>query len=558
MRKKRFLPLIALCIMTILANGVMAQTAMDRLKTEYPSVMEQYGKRLEALKADYIIAIDVSGTMDHYKETVVPALQSFLWSIPDGDYVSIIKFGTIAKEAGLSGQIFESNRNSFKQTLDQIYARDPDCYNQTNICKMLEFVNDRMNRPGHNDLQYVFMFTDFVEEPNCSDAEWDAVATKMKASTNRYTVLPFAMQLNGRDSGKDIPKVRKALSNLRIININSSSELNNWFEEQKADISKSRLKDLIMSDFDKWYSENKIKTELFIGINGDLKLNTNVDAETVPAFVNGFMMTQCEPVSQSNNVEKITIKYDSLFKGRDVSANIGSLKFFKNSLIQKNTKVTVLTAIRPTFITGDKEGEPSFANEIRNLGLEDELVRTTELTAENNFVLGWNIWLFSICCGLLAAWLWLFVMNTLRRHRLGYLNLLISDNRGNVNTHRLPNKCKVTIGANNCDINVPSIASSLILKGLSGSPLSLIKRRVMAECKCAPTSSDFISIGGKPQKSNKFHRLKLQQNASISSLDVLNFSIGENNAKRSNLKYVIACVLFVLVTLAAIAVCLFL
>lgn len=418
MRKKRFLPLITLCIMTILANGVMAQTAMDRLKTEYPSVMEQYGKRLEALKADYIIAIDVSGTMDHYKETVVPALQSFLWSIPDGDYVSIIKFGTIAKEAGLSGQIFESNRNSFKQTLDQIYARDPDCYNQTNICKMLEFVNDRMNRPGHNDLQYVFMFTDFVEEPNCSDAEWDAVAAKMKASTNRYTVLPFAMQLNGRDSGKDIPKVRKALPNLRIININSSSELNNWFEEQKADISKSRLKDLIMSDFDKWYSENKIKTELFIGINGDLKLNTNVDAETVPAFVNGFMMTQCEPVSQSNNVEKITIKYDSLFKGRDVSANIGSLKFFKNSLIQKNTKVTVLTAIRPTLITGDKEGEPSFANEIRNLGLEDELVRTAELTAENSFLLGWNIWLVCALALLLLVFLYYFVKMTVLPHKL--------------------------------------------------------------------------------------------------------------------------------------------
>ena len=418
MKKKRFLPLIAVCVMTMFANGVKAQTAMDRLKAEYPSVMEQYGKRLEALKADYIIAIDVSGTMDHYKETVVPALQSFLGSIPDGDYVSIIKFGTVAKEAGLSGQINQSNRNSFKQTLDQIYVRDNDCYYQTNICKMLEFVSERMNRPGHNDLQYVFMFTDFVEDANCPDAEWDAVAAKMKASTNRYTVLPFAMQLNGRDSGKDIPKVRRALSNLRIININSSSELNNWFEEQKADISKSRLKDLIMSDFDKWYSENKIKTELSIGINGDLNLNFNVDGETVPAFVNGFILTQCEPVSQSNNVEKITIKYDSLFKGRDVSANIGSLKFFKSSLIQKDTKATILTAIRPTFITGDKEGEPSFANEIRNLGLEDELVHTTELTAENSFVLGWNIWLVCALALLLLVFLYYFVKMTVLPHKL--------------------------------------------------------------------------------------------------------------------------------------------
>lgn len=484
MKKKRFLPLIALCVMAMFTNGVKAQTAMERLKTEYPAVMEQYGKRLEALKADYIIAIDVSGTMDSYKETVVPALQSFLGSIPDGDYVSIIKFGTIAKEAGLSGQILQSNRNSFKQTLDQIYARDNDCYYQTNICKMLEFVNERMNRPGHNDLQYVFMFTDFVEDANCSDAEWDAVAAKMKASTNRYTVLPFAMQLNGRDSGKDIPKVRRALSNLRIININSSSELNNWFEEQKADISKSRLKDLIMSDFDKWYSEKKIKTELSIGINGDLNLNFNVDGETVPAFVNGFMLTQCEPVSQSNNVEKITIKYDSLFKGRDVSANIGSLKFFKNSLIQKDTKATILTAIRPTFITGDKEDEPSFANEIRNLGLDDELVRAAELTAENSFVLGWNIWFVCALALLLLVFLYYFVKMTVLPYKIKNKMVIVSmTNSTNTFSHVFNNEASVLFGQRG--VVLPQANFILSVSGSRGFPI-FFPRGIVFEIKQKP------------------------------------------------------------------------
>ena len=479
MKKKRFLPLITLCIMTMSVNGMMAQTAMDRLKTEYPSVMEQYGKRLEALKADYIIAIDVSGTMDSYKETVVPALQSFLGSIPDGDYVSIIKFGTVAKEAGLSGQISQSNRNSFKQTLDQIYVRDNDCYYQTNICKMLEFVNDRMNRPGHNDLQYVFMFTDFVEDASCSDADWEAIAAKMKASTNRYTVLPFAMQLNGRDSGKDIPKVRRALSNLRIININSSSELNNWFEEQKADISKSRLKDLIMSDFDKWYSEDKIKTELSIGINGDLNLNFNVDGETVPAFVNGFLLTQCEPVSQSNNVEKITVKYDSLFKGRDASANIGSLKFFKNSLIQKDTKATILTSIRPTFITGDKEGEPSFANEIRNLGLEDELVRTTELTAENSFVLGWNIWLVCALALLMLVFLYYFVKMTVLPHKLKNMAVVVTTTSDkNTYSHTFNNEVSALFGKKG--VVLPQAKFVLEVRGKRGFPI-FVPRSIVFE-----------------------------------------------------------------------------
>ncbi len=416
MKKLSILFLLAL---SLIGSKMPAQTAIERLKTEYPSVMEQYGKRLEALKADYIIAIDVSGTMArNHKETVVPALQKFLGSIPDGDYVCILKFGTVTKEAGLSGQISQGNRGSFQETLDHIYEKDDDCYKWTNLCNMLEAVNERMNRPGHNDLQYIFMFTDFVEEPVSAKAKWDEIATAMKSTLQRNMVLPFAMQLTGADAGKDIPKVRSVLSNLRIININSSSELNAWFEDQKADISKSRLKDLIMSDFDKWYSDNKITTELAIGLNGGLKLKYDVDGEVVPAFVNGFWLAQCEPVSQSNNVEKIIIKHDSLYQGRDVTAKIGHLKFFKKSLIQRNTKATLSVTMRPTFPTGDKEDEPSFANEIRNLGLETDLLRNMELSAENNFVIGWNLWLVGALLLLLLVFLYYFIKMTVLPHKL--------------------------------------------------------------------------------------------------------------------------------------------
>lgn len=418
---------MVLCIAGLLTNVAKAQTALERLKAEYPAVMEQYGKRLEALKADYIIAIDVSGTMNNYKETVVPALQEFLGSIPDGDYVCILKFGTVTKEAGLSGQINSGNRASFRETLERIYERDPDCYSLTDICKMLESVNERMNRPGHNELQYVFMFTDFVEDASTSSADWEALATKMKATTQRNMVLPFAMQLNGKGAGQDIPKVRRALPNLRIININSSSELNAWFEDQKADISKSRLKDLILSDFDKWYSEKKITTELAIGINRGLKLKYQVDGDVVPAFVNGFMLTKCEPVSQSNNVEKIVIKHDTIYKGRDVSAKIGSLKFFKNPLLQKKTNATVAVTMRPTFVTGDKEGEPSFANEIRNLGLENDLMRATEVTAESNFVLGWNIWIVIALLLLLLVFLYYFIKMTVLPNKLDKIVVSITN-----------------------------------------------------------------------------------------------------------------------------------
>lgn len=415
MKKLSILFLLAL---SLIGSKMPAQTAIERLRTEYPSVMEQYGKRLEALKADYIIAIDVSGTMaKNHKETVVPALQRFLGSIPDGDYVCILKFGTVTKEAGLSGQISQGNRGSFQETLDQIYEYDADCYHYTNLCNMLEAVNERMNRPGHNDLQYVFMFTDFVEDPASAKAKWEEIATAMKSTLQRNMVLPFAMQLTGNNAGKDIPKVRNVLSNLRVININSSSELNAWFEDQKADISKSRLKDLIMSDFDKWYSEGKIQLNMAIGLDKHLRLKYKVD-DAVSAFVTGFFLDTCEVVKQSSSVEKVTIKTDSSYKGRNISEKIGFLKFFNKRPWQKKVSVTANVAYHPMFVMSEKEDEPSFANEIRKLGLDQELTRTIELPAERAFVVGWNIWLACALLLLLLVFLFFFVKITVLPHKL--------------------------------------------------------------------------------------------------------------------------------------------
>lgn len=535
---------------------IYAQTAIERLRADYPSVMEQYGKRLEAQKADYVIAIDVSGTMMKHKDLVLPALSSFIDALPDGDYLSIIKFGTKAQECGLSGKVDKGSRENFKNTLLKVYERDNAFFFSTDVYAASEAVLAQLSRPGSNDLKYVFMFTDFLDESGHKDADWQSLGSRVNAMSKDNTIRAFAMQLPGGNSGRDVNKVRMVFPNLQTINVDNSSSLNEWFEGQKADISKTRLKDLIRGDFDKWYSEGNIKTELSIGLDHKLRLKYNVD-ELVPAFVNGICIDSCLLVAQSNNIEKVNFATDSVYKGRGISSVIGTLKFFNKSPIQSNTKVTMSVTYRPMFTMAEKEGEASFANEIRNLELENDLMRTEELTAERGFVCGWNIWLFSICCGLLVAWLFLFIMNTLRIHRLGHLNLLIRDENGNTQVHQLPNKRVVTIGANKCDISVPAIASSLVLKGLSGSPFSLIKRRVMAECKCDNTSTDYISIGGKPKKSNKFHRLKLQQSASISSIGVLNFSVAERNANRGHLKSIIACVLFIVVTLAVLAVSLF-
>ena len=411
-------------IMTLPLSSAKAQSAIERLKLDYPAVMEHYAKRLEAQKADYIITIDVSGSMNKYKDIVVPALNSFLASLPEDDYVSIIKFGTKAEEVGLSGKINKTTIGAFQNTLSHVYDKDPAFSSRTDLAAMCDAVLAQMSRPGGNDLKYVFMFTDFVNEPGSAASSWSELANRVSAIAKNNMVRAFAMQLPGSNSGRDIQLVRNVYQGLQTISINNSAQLNEWFEGQKAEISKVRLKDLIKGDFDQWYSEGNIKMDLRVALNKNLKLKYNVDGN-VPAFVNGFISSACEPQSQSSNVEKVSLAMDSSYKGRDLSVTVGSLKFFNKALVQRNVSTTVTLTYRPMFTVADKEGEASFANDIRKLGLEEDLTRTVELPAEKGLVAGWNLWLVSLVALAILVFFYFFVKMTVLPYKINNIRMTI-------------------------------------------------------------------------------------------------------------------------------------
>ena len=470
MKKKRVLPLIALGMMLMLGHNAVAQTAIERLKAEYPAVMEQYGKRLEAQKADYVIAIDVSGTMMQHKDLVLPALNSFIDALPEGDFLSIIKFGAKAEEFGLSGKVDKGSRDNFKTSLAKIYEKDPAFIYSTDLYAMSDAIMGQLSRPGSNDLKYVFMFTDFIDESSHPASEWEALSARVNAMSKTNTVRAFAMQLPGSSSGRDIQKERNVFPNLQTINVDNASKLNEWFEGQKADISKTRLKDLIRGDFDKWYSENNIKTELSIGLDHKLSLKYEVDGDVVPAFVNGLILSSCELVAQSNNIEKVEYAPDSVYKGRSVSAKIGSLAFFSSSLIQKNPKVTMAVTYRPLFTMAEKEGEASFANEIRNLELEDDLMRTEELTAERAFAFGWNIWLVCGLALLLLVFLYFFVKMTVLPYKLNNVKVVATTTSdGQSYTHQFNKEKSFLFGTKG--IVLPQANFVLKVHGRRGFPI---------------------------------------------------------------------------------------
>ena len=148
---KRLTTLIALLFSATLL--LAQQQGIDALKADYPQLMKKFGKELEGQRADYIFAIDVSGTMNKYKETVVPALGEFFRSLQEGDYVSIIKFGSEAtNEVGSAGKINEETIANLINYAGHVYDTPTTAYEKdkyyrwTDLDNMLHYLADDMKQ----------------------------------------------------------------------------------------------------------------------------------------------------------------------------------------------------------------------------------------------------------------------------------------------------------------------------------------------------------------------------------------------------------------------------
>lgn len=147
--------------------------------------MKKFGKELEGQRADYIFAIDVSGTMNKYKDTVVPALGGFFKSLQEGDYVSIIKFGGEAiNEVGSAGKIGAETITNLINYAGHVYDTPTTAYEKekyfkwTDLDNMLHYLADDMKQIDRSRLKFVFIITDFLHDPSHSrrgNEDWGGV-----------------------------------------------------------------------------------------------------------------------------------------------------------------------------------------------------------------------------------------------------------------------------------------------------------------------------------------------------------------------------------------------
>lgn len=238
------------CLWLQASLTVFAQTTQDSgssvalLNKDFPQLWEKFGTRAQAQKADYVIALDVSGSMNRFRDTVIDNVSSFLKALPDGDYVSILTFGTEVKIAGVPTEVNAGSRAAIREALQTVTFREQN----TDMEAMAAKVLDELNRPGGNDMKFVFAFTDFDHDPpplRRGQENWDKLAKRFKAEHAGRQVGFFAMKLQlSEKSGRDLTRIQQIFPSIQEIPVNPAT-LGGWFQRRKAEVLRDRLQFIV-------------------------------------------------------------------------------------------------------------------------------------------------------------------------------------------------------------------------------------------------------------------------------------------------------------------------
>ena len=394
-----------LTLLTIIVAPAIAQTeSFDALKADYPQLMKKFGKELEGQRADYIFAIDVSGTMNKYKDTVVPALGEFFRSLQEGDYVSIIKFGGEAtNEVGSAGKIGAETITNLINYAGHVYDMPTTVYEKekyfkwTDLDNMLHYLANDMKQIDRSRLKFVFIITDFLHDPSPArkgHEDWDGVARRFATEQAGNDVYVFCLQLPG--SGRDLEKVRNVFPkrfNFNHVPITSGSALSAWFTQRKNAIL-----------LDKFYAliSHKIEPADFeiapsLNIDGRVKLYVSWKSNPV------YDCLRVDEVGTSAKGFQFHPNLPKKTKNEEAVLDAGKFSLSKTSFLQPKFK----------RINGDLEAKASFdvpyEAELAKLGFAAPTMQASAPVSRMVFCYPIPLWLFCLIIALIILYVILVI-----------------------------------------------------------------------------------------------------------------------------------------------------
>lgn len=400
---KRLITLITTLIVAAVPLFAQAES-FDALKADYPKLMKKFGDELNGQKADYIFAIDVSGTMSKYKDTVVPALGEFFRSLQEGDYVSIIKFGGEAtNEVGSAGKISAETITNLINYAEHVYDTPTTAFEKekyfkwTDLDNMLHYLANDMKQIDRSRLKFVFIITDFLHDPSPArkgHEDWDGVARRFATEQAGNDVYVFALQLPG--SGRDLEKVRNVFPkrfNFDHVSIASSSALSAWFTQRKNAILLDKFYALIAHKIEP--ADFEIAPEL--NIDGRVKLGVSWKPNPV------YDCLRVDEVATSAKGFEFHPNLPKKTKDDEAVLDAGKLSLHQTSFLQPKFKK----------ISGELDAKASFEvpylEELAKLGFEAPVLQASAPISRSVFCYPIPLWLFCTIIALILLYIILVV-----------------------------------------------------------------------------------------------------------------------------------------------------
>ena len=261
--KSKFLHFAIVLVGLLVSSSVLSsQTAIERMKKDYPSLMQLYGDRIPSQKAHYIFVVDVSSSMRPYEAVVKNNLLSFLKAVHDGDQVSLIKMSD-ERNTGFVGllkcaTLDPAIRSSIQQVVSGLtFNRQGSSGDGSDGFTMANCVLQAINTVGSNDLTFVYMLTDFEywthkNGYNKNAEDWNSLIGKLPEG-KMDGMCKYGIELSTGNSIRQTAVFKQELDQIfgqvQYQAVGSAALLSNWFSHIETGVMSIKLNNLLKEDW---------------------------------------------------------------------------------------------------------------------------------------------------------------------------------------------------------------------------------------------------------------------------------------------------------------------
>lgn len=449
-KKSKLFKLQSLIILLTSNFTLFSQEELSILSSKFPQELQ---------KSDFIFVIDRSGSMKKYWPYVSNAIVNFIDAIPDGDYISILYFESTAGELITPRELSPQTKNTIKELISKL---PPPKGAFTDLLAGIDRTIDELNRPQNNPIQFVFFFTDFINEPPPqSKYNSPEILNKLKLklenilSSGEHIIKVYTLILPlSSNYGKDLNLFEHVFGSIEIVTIHDPSSLIQWFLRKKLELKREKIKAQVQSELKNSFiilDPQGEKINIKANKTATFKVKTKSTFKKLDVSITDIDSFSTEIPNITVEVEPLNLKPgdDAILKLKIKSTKINNEFFPRFEPFKGKIYLTLKGVINPE-------------KELKKININPTFTKSLAISLNGNFVYGVSLWLF-----ILFGFIILLTIGSASRiiwknFKPAYLHLYIYDIKRPVNSPAVNIKytrnmriSKITIGSPVSDIRIP-------------------------------------------------------------------------------------------------------